>query len=456
MSGAVATKPADDAQFVAGPGADVDHRRLVAFRCAEYMAGDFPSSDLIVGWTDSLYRTDGDDHRFGVVNPRQMNWLLPEYLADVLPLEAGKIESLRCKLLDLFRVHGYELVKPPLLEHLESLLTGSGQDLKLRTFKLVDQMSGRTLGIRADITPQVARIDAHQLNRRGVTRLCYCESVLHTLPASLTANREPIQLGAEIYGHAGIAADREIIRLMASALLTAGVQAARIDLGHVGVFRALVTAAGVDAECESRLLRLLQAKDVPGLREFCASMTEPLRSSFLCLPDLYGGEEILDQAARVLPAIPEIDSALSTLRQLLQASPDLSLSFDLADLRGYRYHNGVVFAAYHADSPCALALGGRYDGVGRAFGRARPATGFSLYLRELTHAAASVSPAMAILAPYAPDDPLLAQLIADLRQQDEIVIERLPGETCHDGPPADRQLTYRQGQWGIEIFSKDG
>lgn len=385
-----------------------------------------------------------------------MNWLLPEHIADVLPREAGRIESLRRKLLDLFCVHGYELVKPPLLEHLDSLLTGSGQDLKLRTFKLVDQLSGRTLGIRADITPQVARIDAHQLNRQGVTRLCYCESVLHTLPASLTATREPIQLGAEIYGHAGIAADREIIRLMAGAMQTAGVQATRIDLGHVGVFRALVAAAGVDAECESLLLRLLQAKDVPGLRECCATLTEPLRSSFLRLTDLYGGSEVLDQAARVLPTIPEIDSALSTLRQLQQALPDLSLSFDLADLRGYRYHNGVVFAAYHAKSPCALALGGRYDGVGQAFGRARPATGFSLYLRELTHAATSVSPAMAILAPYAPEDPGLTQLIADLRQQGEIVIEQLPGETRYDGPPADRQLCNRQGQWRIEIFNKDG
>ncbi len=385
-----------------------------------------------------------------------MNWLLPEHIADVLPPEAGRIEFLRRKLLDMFRGHGYELVKPPLLEHLDSLLTGSGQDLKLRTFKLVDQLSGRTLGLRADITPQVARIDAHLLNRQGVTRLCYCESVLHTLPASLAANREPIQLGAEIYGHAGIAADREIIRLMAAAMRTAGVHATRIDLGHVGVFRALVAAAGVDAEFESRLLPLLQAKDVPGLRECCATLAEPLRSSFLRLPDLYGGGDILDRAAQDLPSIPEISAALSTLRQLQQALPDLTLSFDLADLRGYRYHNGVVFAAYHAQAAGALALGGRYDGVGQAFGRARPATGFSLDLRELARAVVSISPAMAILAPYAPEDGALAMQITDLRHRGEIVIERLPGEAAYDGPPADRQLCCRQGEWRVEVLNKDG
>ena len=186
-----------------------------------------------------------------------MNWLLPEHIADILPPEAARIESLRRKLLDLFRVHGYELVGPPFFEHLDSLLTGSGQDLDLRTFKLVDQLSGRTLGVRADITPQVARIDAHLLNRQGVTRLCYCGSVLHTTPASPTASREPIQLGAELYGHAGIEADREVIRLMAEVMTTAGVQATQIDLGHVGVFRTLVVAAGCDAALEGRLLRLL-------------------------------------------------------------------------------------------------------------------------------------------------------------------------------------------------------
>ncbi|HMW16401.1 MAG TPA: ATP phosphoribosyltransferase regulatory subunit [Accumulibacter sp.] len=385
-----------------------------------------------------------------------MNWLLPEHIADILPPEAARIESLRRKLLDLFRVHGYELVGPPFFEHLDSLLTGSGQDLDLRTFKLVDQLSGRTLGVRADITPQVARIDAHLLNRQGVTRLCYCGSVLHTTPASPTASREPIQLGAELYGHAGIEADREVIRLMAEVMTTAGVQATQIDLGHVGVFRTLVVAAGCDAALEGRLLRLLQVKDVPGLRECSQSLAEPLRSSFLRLPDLYGGPEILTEARRVLPALPEIDAALSSLHQLQQALPDLTLSFDLADLRGYHYHNGVVFATYHAKAAGALALGGRYDGVGQSFGRARPATGFSLDLRELARVVVDSRRTKAILAPYAPQDTVLRLTIAELRQQGEIVIERLPGDTDDVRPSVDRQLICRQGQWLVEDLNRNG
>ena len=297
-----------------------------------------------------------------------MNWLLPEYIADALPQEAMQIERLRRKVLDLFRVHGYELVMPPLLEYLESLLTGSGSDLKLRTFKLVDQLSGRTLGVRADMTPQVARIDAHLLNRQGVTRLCYCDSVLHTLPASQAASREPIQLGAELYGYSGIEADLEAIRLLADALTTAGTPASRIDIGHVGVFRALVQVAELEPELEARILQLLQVKDVPGLRECCADIAEPSRSAFLRLPELFGGTDFLDKAAGELPSIPAIKAALESLQALRKAMPELPLSFDLADLRGYHYHNGVVFAAYYPGFPSAIARGGRYDGVGKDFG----------------------------------------------------------------------------------------
>ncbi|HPT49543.1 MAG TPA: ATP phosphoribosyltransferase regulatory subunit [Accumulibacter sp.] len=386
-----------------------------------------------------------------------MNWLLPEHVADALPSEATQIECLRRKLLDLFHVHGYELVKPPLLEHLDSLLTGSGQDLKLRTFKLVDQLSGRTLGVRADITPQVARIDAHLLNRQGVTRLCYCESVLHTLPASLTASREPIQLGAELYGHAGVAADREVIRLMADAVSAAGVGATRIDLGHVGVFRALVTAAGLNADQEGALLQLLQGKDAAGLRDLCGTLSEPFASAFLRLPDLYGGVETLTTATRTLPAMTEISSALQTLRQLHASLPDLSLSFDLADLRGYHYHNGVVFAAYHRAFSSAMALGGRYDGVGQAFGRARPATGFSLDLRELARAVDGGEHApMAILAPYAGENDALTGAIADLRRRGEVVVELLPGETGCEGPACGRRLVEDQGRWFIQAINRNG
>ncbi|MDR3220712.1 MAG: ATP phosphoribosyltransferase regulatory subunit, partial [Candidatus Accumulibacter sp.] len=217
-----------------------------------------------------------------------MNWLLPEHIADALPHEAARIERLRRTILDMFRVHGYELVMPPLLEYLDSLLTGSGSDLKLRTFKLVDQLSGRTLGLRADMTPQVARIDAHLLNRRGVARLCYCDSVLHTLPASLAANREPIQLGAELYGYPGIEADIEVIRLMDRAVGMAGAPASRIDISHVGVFRALSRAAKLDEDAELKILQLLQSKDIPGLRDCCGGVEEPCRSALLNLPELYG------------------------------------------------------------------------------------------------------------------------------------------------------------------------
>lgn len=384
-----------------------------------------------------------------------MNWLLPEYTADALPHEAAQIERLRRAVLDLFRVHGYELVMPPLIEYLDSLLTGSGSDLKLRTFKLVDQLSGRTLGVRADMTPQVARIDAHLLNRQGVTRLCYCDSVLHTLPASQAATREPIQLGAELYGYTGVAADLEAIRLMAAALACAGTPAFRIDLSHVGVFRALAKAAGLDAEAELSVLQLLQVKDVPSLHERCAALAEPYRSALLRLPELYGGAEALDAAARELPALPEITAALDALRQLQAAMPELPLSFDFSDLRGYHYHNGVVFAAYYPGFPSAIALGGRYDGAGSAFGRDRPATGFSMDLREIARLAAAGPQAAAILAPHAEGDARLAAAVADLRARGEIVVELLPGETVCEGPRCDRQLAERDGQWIIQAINRD-
>ena len=382
-----------------------------------------------------------------------MNWLLPEYIADALPQEAMQIERLRRKVLDLFRVHGYELVMPPLLEYLESLLTGSGSDLKLRTFKLVDQLSGRSLGVRADMTPQVARIDAHLLNRQGVTRLCYCDSVLHTLPASQAASREPIQLGAELYGYTGIEADLEAIRLLADALATAGTPASRIDIGHVGVFRALVQVAELEPELEARILQLLQVKDVPGLRECCVDIAEPYRSAFLRLPELFGGTDFLDKAACQLPSIPAIAAALKSLQALRKAMPELPLSFDLADLRGYHYHNGVVFAAYYPGFPGAIARGGRYDGVGKDFGRARPATGFSMDSREIARLANVTEPGRAILSPYSATNPALAAVVKELRQQGEVVVELLPDETLNEGPVCDRRLVNCDGQWVIKAIN---
>ncbi|HUW38138.1 MAG TPA: ATP phosphoribosyltransferase regulatory subunit [Rhodocyclaceae bacterium] len=382
-------------------------------------------------------------------------WLLPEAIEDILPAEAWQVEAMRRSLLDLFRGRGYEYVIPPLLEYVESLLTGTGRDLDLRTFKLVDQLSGRTLGVRADITPQVARIDAHLLNRRGVARLCYCGSVLHTLPAALSGSRQPLQIGVELYGHAGTEADVEIIRLLAEALKVSGVAASRIDLGHVGIFRALVDSAGIDVELEQELFGVLQTKDLPTLRELLngARIAEPLRSALLALPECYGGSEALAAVTQRLPALPEVARALAELATLARAVTDLPVSFDLADLRGYHYHSGVVFAAYGADHPGPIALGGRYDEVGLSFGRARPATGFSLDLRELVRLAPQTAPPGMILAPWAPGDVALQQAVAALRAAGERVVDALPG---HDGDWAEagceRRLVLRDGRWQIKFF----
>lgn len=384
-----------------------------------------------------------------------MNWLLPEYIADALPAEAERIERLRRALLDHFRSHGFEFVMPPMLEYLESLLTGAGKDLNLRTFKLVNQLSGRTMGVRADITPQTARIDAHLLNHKGVTRLCYCDSVLHTLPATISASREPVQIGAELYGHAGIAADLAVIRLMAGAFSRIKVPVSRIDLGHVGIFRALAEAAGLPRDSEETVLSLLQAKDVPGLSEACANVASPYREALQRLPQLYGGAEVLARAAAELPALPGVVAALDGLRHLFEAAPDLPFSIDLSDLRGYHYHNGVVFAAYCPGYPAAVALGGRYDGAGKAFGRDRPATGFSMDLREVARLAPPGKAMGAILAPSAAHDARLAAHIAALREQGEVVVELLPGESACEGPVCDRKLAQVGEQWIIEAIQED-
>ena len=313
-----------------------------------------------------------------------MRWLLPEHIDDILPAEAMRIEQLRRSILDLFFENRYQLVIPPLIEFTDSLLTGTGHDLDLRTFKLVDQLSGKMMGVRADITPQVARIDAHLLNRQGITRLCYCGSVLHTRPASPGATREPIQIGAEMYGAAGAEADVEMLTLLCEALALAGARNARVDVGHVGVFRALAHAAKAPAELEAELFEALQRKDLPSLRNLSRKLPAKTREALLLLPSLYGGAKILDEAQAKLPALPAVTRALATLRKLAQASR-FPVSFDLAELRGYHYHSGVVFDAYCDGVSGAVARGGRYDEVGKAFGRARPATGFSIDLRTISN-----------------------------------------------------------------------
>lgn len=382
-------------------------------------------------------------------------WLLPEGIEDLLPDEARHVELLRRRLLDEFECHGYQLVAPPLLEYVESLLTGSGRDLDPRTFKLVDQLSGRTMGVRADITPQVARIDAHLLNRKGVTRLCYCGSVLHTRPAGLMASREPLQIGAELYGHEGPEADSEIIRLLARTLALAAIAATRIDLGHVGIFRALIADSGLSGDAEQEVFAALQAKDLPMLADLVATIPEPARAGLLALPELYGDAKVLDEAGRRLPATPGIGAALMTLRRLASDLADLPIGFDLADLRGYHYHNGVVFAAYCDGASGAIALGGRYDKVGESFGRGRPATGFSIDLRDLARRAPRQEAKGAILAPW-PEDAAVHAEVERLRGQGEMVVLALPGHEgnwCEAG--CDRRLLRRGSEWIIESLRED-
>ncbi len=377
-------------------------------------------------------------------------WALPEYIEDVLPDEAARIERLRRCILDLFGAHGYELVMPPLLEHVESLLTGTGHDLDLRTFKLVDQLSGRMLGVRADITPQVARIDAHLLNRKGVTRLCYSGSVLHTLPSGMTRSREPLQIGAELYGHAGIESDVEIQRLLMKALGAAGIGRCYLEIGHVAIFRSVIRRGKVGTQLEAELFRATQAKDLPTLRGLVRGLAPATRRALLTLPELYGEAEIIARARKLLPDYPEIRAALSDLRALSRELRDVARirCFDLAELRGYHYHSGVVFAAYAEGWSNALALGGRYDEVGKAFGRARPATGFSMDLRELSSASPNGSGRAGVLAPYRPADAVLQRAVEALRARGEVVIDDLPG---HAGTRrelgCDRKFERRNGKW---------
>lgn len=376
-------------------------------------------------------------------------WLLPEYVEDILPAEAQAIEILRRKLLDLFASWGYALVVPPMLEYIDSLLTGTGHDLDLRTFKLIDQLSGRTMGLRADMTPQVSRIDAHLLNRSGVARLCYCGTAVHTRPRGLTSTREPLQIGAELYGHAGIESDLEIQRLLRSALVRCGIGAARFDVGHVGVFRAIARRAGVDGLAEEDILAALQTKDTAALAAATAGLPEESRRALMLLPELYGGREAIVRARSTLPAYAELRAALDELDRLA-ADAGGDIGIDLADLRGYHYHSGVVFAAYAEGAASAVALGGRYDEVGRAFGRARPATGFSMDLRELVRVAPRPAVRRAILAPYG-DDPALVAKIDTLRDSGEVVVIELPGheDTRHE-LACDRVLAKRGEHWEVE------
>ena len=394
-------------------------------------------------------------------------WLLPEHIADVLPAQARRLEELRRVWLDVARTYGFELVMPPLLEHLESLLSGTGHALDLKTFKLVDQLSGRTLGVRADATPQVARIDAHLLNRQGVTRLCYCGPVLHTRPASPHASREPLQLGAEIYGHAGLEADLEAAELALDGLRACGFAGASaglvMDLADVRLVRGMLAGLGIDdlpAAEHDALIAALSSKDVGALRQLATqgrlATAAGAEAVLVGLTRCYGGDEALAQAREVLPAHPLVDAALADLAWLaghLRASrPDVTVGFDLSDLSGFAYYSGTRFAVYGAGHADALARGGRYDEVGAVFGRRRPAVGFSLDLKVLGDVLADRHEGQARTAIRAPwqEDAALRQAVRDLRGQGHTVVCALPGHE-HDVQEfdCDRELALVDGRWSV-------
>jgi ATP phosphoribosyltransferase regulatory subunit len=365
------------------------------------------------------------------------SWLLPEGIEEILPQEASYLENLRRSILQLFSCWGYELVIPPMIDFIDSLLTGSGHDLDLQTFKLTDQISGRTLGFRADMTPQVARMDAHHLKHEWPTRLCYVGTVLHTRGDPLEKTRSPMQIGAELYGHAGIESDVEVIRLMLEMLAQSGLLDVHLDLGHVGIFRALSRQAGLDQTVESILFDVLQRKARPELEELMSNLAinEDVKAMFLKLPELNGGKDILSKALIVLSKADEqVKQALANLEavaeQLTSRFPCLPISFDLAELRGYHYHTGVVFAAFVPTIGREIARGGRYDNIGAVFGRARPATGFSADLKLLALLGKQTTEDQSyrrVFAPYT-DDNSLNEKIRDLRAQGQIVIQQLPGQ----------------------------
>lgn len=379
-------------------------------------------------------------------------WLLPDHIADVLPSEARHIEELRRALLDTARGYGYELVIPPLIEHLESLLTGTGEALGLQTFKLVDQLSGRTLGLRADTTPQVARIDAHLLGRGAVTRLCYCGPVLHTRPERAHATREPLQLGAEIYGYAGREADLEVLRLALDCLGAASVQGLNVDLADARIVRALL--AGVsDEAARADIHRALASKDASALAEASRALAPAVRQSLLALVQLYGDATVLDEAEKALQPLPDVRAALSDLKWLAERLEGVRIGFDLADARGWGYYSGMRFSVYAQGAGDALLRGGRYDGVGAVFGhkrdRDRPAVGFSLDLKQLVRAVPPQPLRAAIRAPWG-DAPGLAAAVAALRREGETVVRVLPGEDGElDEFHCDRELVPHGERWAV-------
>ncbi|MBI43307.1 ATP phosphoribosyltransferase regulatory subunit [Marinobacter lutaoensis] len=384
-------------------------------------------------------------------------WLLPDGVEDILPPLAGRIESLRRDVMDTCQRWGYQLVIPPLIEYLESLFTGTGHDLELQTFKLTDQLTGRMMGVRADMTPQAARIDAHTLGQEGITRLCYAGHVLHTRPRHMLTGRTPIQAGCELFGSASEAADMEVIRLMLETLRVAGLPKVHVDLAHVAIYESLIGEADFDRDTEEAIFDAMGRKSVPELDQLLGECPEGSAGFRLRqLARVSGGPEALAEARQVLAGgSPALTAALDQLARvsdmLSRDFPEVSFGFDFCELRGYNYHTGLVFAAYVPGHGEAVAKGGRYDAIGSDFGRARPATGFSLDIRALVSLGDRVvRKSGAIWAP-ADRDPALEGVISGLRMT-ETVIRALPeDEGCDPAERGcDRQLVKRDGQWVVE------
>ena len=384
-------------------------------------------------------------------------WLLPDGIEEVLPPEAARIEAARRQVLDLFQRWGYEFVVTPHIEYLESLLTGAGQDLDLRTFKVTDPQSGRLMGFRADITPQVARIDAHTLRREGPSRLCYAGSVLHAQPRALSTSRSPIQLGAELYGDASPASDVEVISLMLDMLELAKVPDVHMDLGHVGIYRGLARAANLSGEIEQQLFDALQRKAVDEVAALTADLPDSLASMLRSLAELCGSRDVLELAQACLVEAPDevhaaLDELVAIADELELRYPELPLYFDLGELRGYRYHTGVVFAAFVPGVGQSIAQGGRYDDIGADFGRARPATGFSTDLKTLVSLGDMrlEEPAPGVWAPDV-HDVYLWQAVQRLRREGVRVVQALPGQEIGAAAEAacDRQLQLHEGRWQV-------
>lgn len=384
-------------------------------------------------------------------------WLLPDGVQDMLPEQANRIEAMRRQQIDLYRSWGYQLIMPPLLEYTDSLLIGLGKDVDLLTFKVVDQLTGRTMGIRADITPQSARIDAHSMNAQGVNRLCYAGHVLHTRPKFPLATRTPVQTGVELFGEPSTAADIEVISLLLAGLEASGLDSVSVDISHVGIYRGLMTAANIGDDKESQFFELLQNKAMTEIKAWVSAniQSADLASMFLALPNLAGDSAVLDEAATLFAAAPgEVQEALGMLRQVSEQIslryPEAKLYFDLGEIRGYHYHTGIVFSAFAPGYGSSIANGGRYDHIGEVFGRARPATGFAIDLSALESltAASDAEQSDAIYAPYSDADGYW-QAIVELRQQGETVIAGFAGESEPDTKMCQRKLVNERGEFRV-------